>query len=433
MTNSDDVRKYRFIFRCFNERFPEIAEPDEHLYVEVSDVDVVEATSNPDIKPTEADYLSAAMGRMEKLYQSTGLGNGLDSTLKAIEMVPVDIPASKRTKTIEEIIAKYDSSADSMSELIAAHIRSPFARPITNKEVQYLIEYVGDENHVNIDDIRHMADEESEQEEIKARVLKERKYCFTYGYANPDVHSEYPDHENKFYVQLSDSEVIGEGYHPTEEGFLAAAMDHFNEERESMEYNETEKYELRSITVVPITKTVENPSDTVKRLMEEYMSNADSMTDVILSWLAEDDSHTLTDEEIQTLIKFAGDDDYVTVESIRSMATNDAVYNVEPYKSMRAMLDVMKELDVGSSHFTERMRDVDNRITADAACLNEATTKGEIDCYVRRINQLKKYRGILRLIKHIDHLESIVGGRIDLAITDYGEGTPNVMLVKAED
>lgn len=265
------------------------------------------------------------------------------------------------------------------------------------------------------------------------KKFTERKYRLTYGYADPEAHPECPDFEGVCYVQLSDADVIEEGKDPTEAGFLAVAMDRFDEVCKSMEVYMLESYELRSINVVPVTGTVKNPSDTVKRLMDDYTNEADSMTDLILCWLAEDDSHALSDEEIQTLIEFAGDEDYMTVEDIRHMVADDAIYDVEPYKNMRAMLDVITELNVGSDHFTERMNDVDNRIAADTKCLNDAKTKGETNRYARRINQLKRYKGILRLIGHIDHLESIVGGRIDLVITEYDGGSPNVILVKAED
>lgn len=264
--------------------------------------------------------------------------------------------------------------------------------------------------------------------------ITERKYRFTYGYADPEAHPECPGYEGDYYVQLSDTDVIEEGKAPTEAGFLAVAMDRFDEECKSTKFNRAENnYELRSITVVPVIGTVKNPSDTVKKLMDDYTNEADSMTDLILCWLAEDDSHALTDEEIQTLIEFAGDEDYVTVEYIRDLESDDAIRNVEPYKNMLAMLDVISELNVGSDHFTKRMSDIDNRIAADTKCLGDAKTKGETNRYLHRINQLKRYRSILRLIGQIDHLESIIGGRIDLAITEYDGGSPNVVLTKAED
>ena len=265
------------------------------------------------------------------------------------------------------------------------------------------------------------------------KKFTERKYRFTYGYADPEAHPECPDFEGVCYVQLSDTDVIEEGKTPTEAGFLAVAADYFDEVCRSMEVYTLKNYELRSISVVPVTGTVKNPSDTVKKLMDDYTNEADSMTDLILCWLAEDDSHALTDEDIQTLIEFAGDEDYMTVEDIRHMATGDAIYDVEPYKSMRAMLDVVAELDVGTDHFTKRMSDIDRRIEADTANLSDAKTKGETGRYLHRISQLKNYKSILRLIGHINHLESIVGGRIDLDIAEYDGGTPNIILIKAED
>lgn len=236
--------------------------------------------------------------------------------------------------------------------------------------------------------------------------LTKRKYRFTYGYAFPEKHPECPDFEGEYYVQLSDTDVIEEGETPNEAGFLVVAMDRFVEERNTMELNETEEYELHSITVAPITGTVEDPSDVLKALMDDYVNEADSMTDLILCWLDEDESHTLTDEEIQTLIEFAGDENYVTVEDIRHMSTHDPMYNVEPYKNAQAMFDVMKELDVGSDHFTERLKYVDRRIEIDTECLNTACGNKETSRYLHRINQLKKYKKMLNMIELIDRVES---------------------------
>ena len=228
--------------------------------------------------------------------------------------------------------------------------------------------------------------------------LKNRKYRFRYGYANPSEHPECPFYEGDYYVELSDCDVTEEGETANEAGFLVVAMDRFIDEMNTMMHNETERYVFRGVDVVPITVPVQEYDDKLKNLMEEYMNEADSMTDLILCYLDKDDSDTLTDGEIQALLEYAGDEDYVSVEDIREMANTDYMTKYPPYSSMVELLDWLTGI---GGKFDDHLKEIETAIEYTTKHIKEAPTKKESARLTKRLENLKKYKRIVNVMEVI--------------------------------
>lgn len=77
-------------------------------------------------------------------------------------------------------------------------------------------------------------------------------------------------------------------------------------------------YQILQVWALPALDTTQVSEERIKKIKDEYLEEANSMTEQILYYLEE--GLDLTNEEIQALLEFAGDEDFAGPEDIREEA-----------------------------------------------------------------------------------------------------------------